>query len=79
MNIKDFVKVRKMLGMSQYDFAVKVGLSAGYIACLESGAKPFNKRLERKFLDALNMDEEEVQVLASLHDELRRKRVGDAQ
>ena len=71
MDIKQFIKVRKIKGLSQPQFARKVGYSHGYIGALEAGHRPFTKRLQRKFLDALGIDEEEAEVLANLYDEIR--------
>lgn len=76
MDIKQFIKVRKMKGLSQPQFARKAGYSHGYIAALEAGHRPFTKRLQRKFLDALGIDEEEAEVLASLYDTIRGDEAG---
>lgn len=80
MNRENLRKAREMLGWSIYDMGNKLGLTPAYISQIELGKKPLTKSLERRFMEAMQLDEEEINLLAELHKEIRgnrpAKRVG---
>lgn len=51
MNAKLIIMLRKMAGISQHEFANRIGYSRSMIARIETNRIPVSRKLERKIIE----------------------------
>ncbi|WP_075981771.1 helix-turn-helix domain-containing protein [Bacillus massilinigeriensis] len=70
---KEIIKfLRESYNMTQRDFARIVNCSYALIALVEIGKRNVTKNLEGKIIDAFDLDEQQVQSIASIVAELSK-------
>ncbi|MFB6467010.1 helix-turn-helix domain-containing protein [Cytobacillus sp. Hz8] len=70
---KEIIKfLRESYNMTQRDFARIVNCSYALIALVEIGKRNVTKNLEGKILDAFDLDEQQIQSIASIVSEISK-------